>query len=69
MPIDGRMTMSSRSKSNTGGAFGNGPKRHRKPKLKPSLPGARLKRRHATPKSAKHYAHAGMVKGNPDDPK
>ena len=47
----------------------NGQKRHRKPKLKPSLPGARLKRKHATPKSAKHYAHAGMVKGNPDDPK
>lgn len=40
-----RITMSNKSKSNTGGAFGKGPKRHRQPKRKPSLPGARLKRR------------------------
>lgn len=37
--------MSNKSKSNTGGAFGNGPKRHRKPRKKPSLPGARLKKK------------------------
>ena len=60
--------MSGKSKAKTGGAFGNGLKRDRKPRKRPSLPGARLKRKHATPKSAKHYAHAGMVRGNPDDP-
>ena len=61
--------MSSKSKAKTGGAFGNGLKRDRKPRKRPSLPGARLKRKHGSPKKAKHYAHVGMVKGNPDESK
>jgi hypothetical protein len=36
--------MSNKSKARTGGAFGSGPKRLRKPRKKPSLPGARLKK-------------------------